>query len=289
MQIITLTTDNGYHDYYVAAIKGRLLKAFPTAHVIDISHCIKPFNISEAAFQLRCCFQEFAEGTIHIIGVDSEPLFEAQKERYPGILKYKGQYFICNDNGFFGSFLEEDLPDEFYHYTAIQDQPEAWRFTTKNCFIDLAQRIVNKEALSSFATPANGYRRAFNQKPILDPLLIRGVVIHIDSFGNLVTNISKTDFERFGNEVPFIIKYQKKEYFIDEISATYNAVSQGERVALFNSAGRLEIAINRGANDGFGGASKLFGMRIGDPVHIEFTPQGSKENIQSLFWCSPEL
>lgn len=283
MQIITLTTDNGYHDYYVAAIKGRLLKAFPTAHVIDISHCIKPFNISEAAFQLRCCFQEFAEGTIHIIGVDSEPLFEAQKERYPGILKYKGQYFICNDNGFFGSFLEEDLPDEFYHYTAIQDQPEAWRFTTKNCFIDLAQRIVNKEALSSFATPANGYRRAFNQKPILDPLLIRGVVIHIDSFGNLVTNISKTDFERFGNEVPFIIKYQKKEYFIDEISATYNAVSQGERVALFNSAGRLEIAINRGANDGFGGASKLFGMRIGDPVHIEFTPQGSKENIQSLF------
>jgi S-adenosylmethionine hydrolase len=283
MQIITLTTDNGYHDYYVAAIKGRLLKAFPTAHVIDISHCIKPFNISEAAFQLRCCFQEFAEGTIHIIGVDSEPLFEAQKERYPGILKYKGQYFICNDNGFFGSFLEEDLPDEFYHYTAIQDQPEAWRFTTKNCFIDLAQRIVNNEALSSFATPAKGYRRAFNQKPILDPLLIRGVVIHIDSFGNLVTNISKTDFERFGNEVPFIIKYQKKEYFIDEISATYNAVSQGERVALFNSAGRLEIAINRGANDGFGGASKLFGMRIGDPVHIEFTPQGSKENIQSLF------
>ena len=77
--------------------------------------------------------------------------------------------------------------------------------------------------------------------------------------------------------------YQKKEYFIDEISATYNAVSQGERVAIFNNSGRLEIAINRGANNGFGGASKLFGMRIGDPVHVEFTPQGSKENIQSLF------
>jgi S-adenosylmethionine hydrolase len=283
MQIITLTTDNGYHDYYVAAIKGRLLQAFPTAHVIDISHGITPFNISEAAFQLRCCFHEFAAGTIHIIGVDSEPVFEAQKERYPGILKYKGQYFICNDNGFFGSFLEADFPDEFYHYTAIKDQPEAWRFTTKNCFIDLAQRIVNKEALSSFATVSNAYRRAFDQKPIIDPLLIRGVVVHIDSFGNLITNITQTDFEGFGPAVPFTIKYQKKEYFIDEISATYNAVSQGERVAIFNSAGRLEIAINRGANAGFGGASQLFGMRIGDPVHIEFTPQGSKENIQSLF------
>lgn len=283
MQIITLTTDNGYHDYYVAAIKGKLLQAFPSAHVIDISHGITPFNISEAAFQLRCCFQEFSAGTIHIIGVDSEPVFLAQKERYPGILKYKEQYFICNDNGFFGSFLEEDFPDEFYHYTAIKDQPEAWRFTTKNCFIDLAQRIANKEALSSFALASNTYLRAFNQKPIIDQLLIRGVVVHIDSFGNLITNITRTDFERFGPDVPFDIKYQKKEYFIDQISATYNAVSQGERVAIFNSAGRLEIAINRGANAGFGGASQLFGMRIGDPVHIEFTPQGSKENIQSLF------
>jgi S-adenosylmethionine hydrolase len=283
MQIITLTTDNGYQDYYVAAIKGRLFQAFPASHVIDISHGITPFNIREAAFQLRCCFEEFPAGTIHIIGVDSEPLFETQKERYPSILKFKEQYFICNDNGFFGSFLEEDLPDEFYHYTAIKDQPEAWRFTTKNCFIDLAQRIVNKESLPSFATASQTYRRAFNQKPAIDQLLIRGVVVHIDSFGNLITNITKNDFERFGTDIPFTIKYQKKEYFIDEISATYNAVSQGERVAIFNNSGRLEIAINRGANNGFGGASKLFGMRIGDLVHVEFTPQGSKENIQSLF------
>ncbi len=286
MQIITLTTDNGYHDYYVAAIKGKLFQAFPAAHVIDVSHGITPFNIREAAFQLRSCFEEFPAGTIHLIGVDSEPQFEAQKERFPGILKFKEQYFICNDNGFFGSFLEEDFPDEFYLYTAIKTQPEAWRFTTKNCFIDLAQRIANKEALSSFCEVSRTYKRAFDQKPAIDQLLIRGIVIHIDSFGNLITNITKSDFERFGNDIPFIIKYQKKEYFIDEISPTYNAVSQGERVAIFNSSGRLEIAINRGANAGFGGASKLFGMRIGDPVHVEFTPQGSKENIQSLFWCS---
>ena len=283
MQIITLTTDNGYQDYYVAAIKGKLYQTFPTAHVIDISHSITPFDVRQAAFQLRCCYDEFPAGTIHIVGVDTEPQFEAQKERYPGILKFKEQYIICNDNGFFGSFLEEDFPDEFYHYTAIKNSPEAWRFTTKNCFIQLAERIAKKEALSSFCEVSRSYKRAFDQKPAIDQLLIRGIVIHIDGFGNLITNITKADFERFGHDVPFIIKYQKKEYFIDEISATYNAVSQGERVAIFNNSGRLEIAINRGANDGFGGASKLFGMRIGDPVHVEFTPQGSKENIQSLF------
>lgn len=289
MQIITLTTDNGYQDHYVASIKGRLIQALPAAHVVDITHGITPFNVSEAAFQLRCCFEDFPQGTIHIIGVDSEPQFEQNNTRYPSILKFKGHYFIGNDNGFFGSLLEEDFPDEFYHYTAIQQQAHAWRFTTKNCFIDLAARIVNKEAVSSFAEVSRSYRRAFDQKPAIDQLLIRGIVVHIDSFGNLITNITKADFERFGSDIPFIIKYQKKEYFIDEISATYNAVSQGERVAIFNSAGRLEIAINRGANEGFGGASKLFGMRIGDPVHVEFTPQGSKENIQSLFWCSQEL
>jgi S-adenosylmethionine hydrolase len=283
MQIITLTTDNGYQDYYVAAIKGALLQVLPEAHIIDITHHITPFNVSEAAFQLRCCFEDFPEGTIHLIGVDAEPNFEKGREALPAIMKYKGHYFIGSDNGFFGSLLEEAFPDEFYIYSAIDQQQDAWRFTEKNCFVALAAQIANKVAVSSFAEPTRSYKRAFEHKPAIDQLLIRGAVVHIDAFGNLITNICKADFERFGSDIPFTIKYMKKEYFIDEISATYNAVSQGERVALFNSAGLLEIAINRGANEGFGGASKLFGMRIGDPVHIEFTPQGSKENIQSLF------
>lgn len=283
MQIITLTSDNGYQDYYVAAIKGALLKVLPNAHVIDVTHRITPFNVSEAAFQLRCCFQDFPEGTIHIIGVDAEPNLEVGREAFPSIMKFKGQYFIASDNGFFGSFLDEEFPDEFYHFKQITAQPEHWRFTEKYCFVALAARIANKESVSSFAEPARSYKRAFEHKPAIDQLLIRGAVVHIDAFGNLITNITKADFQRFGSDIPFTIKYMKKEYFIDEISATYNAVSQGERVALFNSADLLEIAINRGANQGFGGASKLFGMRIGDPVHVEFTPQGSKENIQSLF------
>ncbi|MEY3600689.1 MAG: hypothetical protein RLZZ463_1466, partial [Bacteroidota bacterium] len=85
------------------------------------------------------------------------PDFEQNNTRYPSILKFKGHYFIGNDNGFFGSLLEEDFPDEFYHYTAIQQQAHAWRFTTKNCFIDLAARIVNKEAVSSFAEVSRSY------------------------------------------------------------------------------------------------------------------------------------
>jgi len=157
------------------------------------------------------------------------------------------------------------------------------KFPTKNCFIPLAKRIAAGESIGSFANPTTAYKRAFMQKPVIEHLIIRGNVIHIDGYGNLITNISRSDFDRFGEKTPFTIKYLNKEYYIDEINETYNNVTMGERVALFNSSELLEIAINRGANGSTGGANKLFGMRQGDPVHIEFTPKGSKEDFDSLF------
>jgi hypothetical protein len=283
MQIVTLTSDNGLQDYYVAAIKGAVLNHLPQAYIIDISHNIRPFDVANAAFQLRCCYQDFPKGTIHIIGVDSEPVLNGDKVSFPTIMLFKGQYFISNDNGFFGCFLDEERPDELYQFSEIVNNPEMVKFPTKNCFIPLAKRIAAGESIGSFTTPTNAYKRAFMQKAVIDNLIIRGNVIHVDSYGNLITNISKADFNRFDEKIPFTIKYLNKEYFIDEISETYNNVTNGERVALFNSSQLLEIAINRGANGSTGGANKLFGMRQGDPVHVEFTPKGSKEDIESLF------
>jgi S-adenosylmethionine hydrolase len=283
MQIVTLTSDNGLQDYYVAAIKGAILNQLPEASIIDISHNIRPFDVANAAFQLRCCYQDFPKGTIHIIGVDSEPVLNGDKVSFPTIMLFKGQYFISNDNGFFGCFLDEERPDELYQFSEIVNNPEMVKFPTKNCFIPLAKRIAAGEVIGSFTTPTNAYKRAFIQKAVIDHLIIRGNVIHVDSYGNLITNISKADFNRFGEKTPFTIKYLNKEYYIDEINETYNNVTMGERVALFNSSELLEIAINRGANGSTGGANKLFGMRQGDPVHVEFTPKGSKEDIQSLF------
>ena len=283
MQIVTLTSDNGLQDYYVAAIKGAVLNHLPQAYIIDISHNIRPFDVANAAFQLRCCYQDFPKGTIHIIGVDSEPVLNGDKVSFPTIMLFKGQYFISNDNGFFGCFLDEERPDELYQFSEIVNNPEMVKFPTKNCFSPLAKRIAAGESIGSFTTPTNAYKRAFMQKAVIDNLIIRGNVIHVDSYGNLITNIRKADFNRFDEKIPFTIKYLNKEYFIDEISETYNNVTNGERVALFNSSQLLEIAINRGAHGSTGGANKLFGMRQGDPVHVEFTPKGSKEDIESLF------
>jgi S-adenosylmethionine hydrolase len=112
--------------------------------------------------------------------------------------------------------------------------------------------------------------------------MIQGNVIHIDQFGNIITNIFKRDFERFGLDVPFTISYQKRNYDIDVISKAYNDVTISERVAIFNDSGRLEIAINRGANGGNGGADRLFGMRLGEPVRVTFYPKGSVRNLDAL-------
>ena len=101
MAIITLTTDMGLNDHYVASLKGSILKSIKDINIIDISHSVKPFDITEAAYLLASCFKDFPDNTVHVIGVDSEPIvnFSGSEGSFPSILIYKKQYFISNDNG----------------------------------------------------------------------------------------------------------------------------------------------------------------------------------------------
>lgn len=285
MQIITLTTDMGVRDHYVAAIKGAIFRHAPAAHVVDISHTVKPFDVAEAAYYLSSCFEDFPEGTVHVIGVDSEPMinFGGSEGAFPSILVFKEHYFVCNDNGFFGAFLQEQEPTAFYRIDDVLSRMDLFKFPTKNMLVPTACRILNGESIASFASPFPVFKKAFALTAVIEPNLIKGNVIHIDTYGNLITNVHESLFGRFGKGVPFTIFYRNRDYFISEISPTYNAVPNGERVAVFNSNGLLEIAINRGANLGNGGAEKLFGMRIGDVVRIEFTPAGSHKSFDSLF------
>jgi S-adenosylmethionine hydrolase len=290
MQIITLTSDIGLRDYYVASVKGQLLQEVTGVQLVDITHFVKPFEVAEAAYQVRSSYASFPTGTIHIIGVDTEPYLpykitdpsQENQLAYPSILRFDGHYFITNDNGFIGTFLGEDVPEALYRYTEIENEPESWTFMMKTCFVTLAGKIAKKTPFNEFTTEVKSYKKAFAQNPIIEHNVIQGNVIHIDHFGNIITNIFKHDFERFGIDIPFTISYQKRNYDIDVISRAYNDVTISERVAIFNDAGRLEIAINRGANGGNGGADRLFGMRLGEPVRITFYPKGSVRNLNAL-------
>jgi S-adenosylmethionine hydrolase len=287
MQILTLTSDTGLQDYYVASLKGAILKMMPEVQIVDISHSIKPFDVASAAFQLQCCFRDFPEGTIHLIGVDSEPLIQPPEysdassfvSSFPTVMKFNNQYFISNDNGFFGAFLDDKAPQELWRYTVDLNNVLELKYPMKNCFVPLAKRIIDNDSMSKYTEAVNKYKKALIPKAVIEEYIVRGIIIHIDSFGNLITNISKADFERLPSNAPYSIKFANEKYYIDHISETYNTVQQGERVALFNENNLLEIAINRGARQSTGGADILFGMKLGDRLRIESSPAGSRKTL----------
>lgn len=286
MQVITLTTDMGITDHYVASLKGTIFRLAPTVQIVDITHDVLAFDVAQAAYFVGNCFTDFPEGTIHVIAVDSEPLINfgsAQDGAFPAIMLYKGHYFISNDNGFFSLLLKEDKPEKFWRLDDVLSNPNAFRFPAKNILVPAACRLANGETIDSIASEFKEYRRSFTINAVIEHNLIKGNVIHIDHYGNAITNVTKELFDRVGKDTPFTIFFRKKEYFIDEISPAYNAVTAGEKVAIFNNNNLLEIAINRGAKSRNGGASTLFGIDVNDVIRIEFDPRGSKETLDSLF------
>ena len=285
MKVITLTTDMGLNDHYVASLKGSLLKSASDVQVVDIVHTVRPFDISEAAFHVRSCFTDFPEGTVHVIGVDSEPIvnFGGSDGSFPSIMKYQNQYFISCDNGFFGAFLGENHPQGFWRIDDILSNEKLFKFPTKNVLIPAAVKLLNGVQPEEIGSASTEYKSALNPIAVSEANLIKGYVIHVDNYGNAITNINQELFERFGEDTPFVLYFKRKDYFIDVISGAYNEVPQGEKVAVFNENGLLEIAINRGANGSTGGAEQLFGLRINDMIRIEFTPAGSRETIESFF------
>lgn len=286
MQIITLTTDMGTTDHYVASLKGKLLTGNPAVQIVDISHDISAFDFVKAATILQNCFYEFPVGTIHLIGVDAEPVvnFNSNEGCMPSILKYKGHFFIGNDNGFFSILLNGAEPEEFWRLDDVLSNVALFKFFAKDVFVPIALKIANGEDFNNFASPHDQVNRVILQLPTIEPNVIKGVVVDVDNYGNLITNITKElFFQMGGDQVPFSIYMRRKEYYIDQISSSYNSVTFGEKVAIFNSNNLLEIAINRAATSRNGGANNLFGLGLKDVIRIEFTPQGSRNSLEELF------
>ncbi len=285
MRFITLTTDWGIKDFYVAAVKAQILQLCPDAYIIDISHDIKPFNVVEASFQVSQAYQSFPEGTIHIIGVDSEPIinFGNSEGSFPSIMEFENQYFVGNDNGFFGALLRGRKPQGFYRIDDVLSNQNAFRFPTKNILVPTAALLFKNTPAEQIGSPYSSYKSAFASNPVTEENLIKGTIIHFDSFGNAITNIDRNLFQLIGKDEPFKLKMKEGAgYVIDRISHTYNEVQEGDKVALFSESGLLTIAINRGANNGAGGAQRLFGLEIGGTIRISFEPAGSRSSFDDL-------
>lgn len=265
MAIITLTTDFGNKDYYVAAVKGSILSELgEKVTLVDISNQIPIFDVRNAAYILRKSFETFPKGTIHIVGVDSEINSKTQAI----IMEYKGHFFIGADNGLF-SLIYDYPPDNLFELR-IDINANVLTFPTKDIFAKAACHLARGGTAEVIGKRIKTIKSYQNPRPTTQEKFIRGSVIHIDSYGNAITNISKQIFTEIGKNRPFTIEF--RNYDIKKLHPSYSAViHEGEKLALFNTNNDLEIAVNRGV-EGYGGsATKLLGLGINEIVTVTFS------------------
>lgn len=260
MPVVTLTTDFGDKDYYVGALKGELLKAFSGFTIIDISHHIKPYSITEAAFVLKNAHASFPAGTIHLVTVNDQ---DEREIRFIAA-QYAQQYFIGLDNGLL-NMVFSNPPDAIVELPSHKQNGTLTAFPGKKIFATAAGLLAAGTPLSATGVPITSLNQRLSLEPIVQDTLIRGTVVHVDSYQNVIVNVTKDLFSRVRNNRNFSITYRsRRKEVISVINENYHDVPRGERVCLFNSSGYLEIAINCGE------ASGLLGIKTGDYVSIEF-------------------
>lgn len=248
MTIVTLTSDIGHTDYLVGAIKAQLLQVNPDIQLVDISHNISPFNLPQASYVCRGAFRNFPEFTFHLILLN---LFEKTPEHIL-LAFHRNQYILCADNGLLNMILEEKpdlvmgIPIEKSVIKNTLNLTELMAATVK--------RVLDGESIQHLGIPDFMFLEKNPIQPIVDPTFIEGQIIFIDHFENVVVNITRQQFEDERKGRNFKIVFKRDEV-IDRISESYADVREGEKLALFNSAGYLEIAINKG------NAAGLFGLK----------------------------
>jgi S-adenosyl-L-methionine hydrolase (adenosine-forming) len=255
MAIVTLLTDSGESDHYVAAIKARIIGINPGLRIEDISHKIKPADIGHAAFVLRSVFRDFPKGTVHLVGVDSA----GNRDDAFIALQLEDHYFVGSDNGLFGLISERAHQQlaELNTLTTIQTT-----FPEKDIFAPAAAKLASGVSITSLGKPRSAFRKMIDRQVKATKKQITGSVIRVDTVGNLITNIPREAFETLSKGKGYTVQFGGEKF--KRIYTNYNQADQGECFILFNSLGLMEIGIYKG------NASELLGLGYDSVVNIVF-------------------
>ncbi len=275
MSLITLTTDFGTKDHFVGAVKGAIYSELKDARIVDISHHISPFHITETAYILKNAYQNFPKGSIHIIGVDSELSVE---NKHIALLLDE-HYFICPDNGIISMIASEIIPEKIVEITIHNNIISS--FNVLDIFVKVACHIARGGTLDVIGKEISDYKKLTEVHPHIndDKSQILGSVIYIDNYGNIISNISKKLFQEIGKGRSFEIVarnytftkiFQKYNEIINFDTPSENRQDDGKKLALFNSANYLEIAIYKSNLKTVGGASTLLGLDYRDTITVRF-------------------
>jgi S-adenosyl-L-methionine hydrolase (adenosine-forming) len=260
--IVTLLTDFGAADYFVGAMKGAALSVNPRAQVVDITHEIPAHDIEAAAFTLLAAYESFPEGTVHVAVVDPG----VGSERRPVVVAAGGHLFVGPDNGVFGYVCERAAGARVFHATETKYfRPSvSTTFHGRDIFAPLAGALSLGVEPSTLGPPITDYARlAFPAPRRLPDGTLEGSIIHVDRFGNCVTNITREELGGAEGAGDFCLRAGGHEIrAFRRFFAEARGGGDGEPFVIHGSAGLLEIAVNLGS------AARLLGLRRGQSVSV---------------------
>lgn len=255
LPLVTLTTDFGRRDPYVASMKGVIYRGCPVAQVADLTHEIAPQDVREAAFFIAAAAPCFRAGTVHVVVVDPG----VGTARRPLVVCAGRQYFVCPDNGLLSLYLQRFPLEEAY---AIEN-PEFMRpvvsptFHGRDIFAATAARLAAGVDLHGVGPRVDQLAAIPFPEPIVRDDAVEGEIVHVDHFGNAISNVSAELVAHWPR-----VQVEAGPLVLRGLSTTYADAAPGEPLVLTGSTGFLELAVNRGS------AQAAFGLACGTPVRV---------------------
>ncbi len=262
-RLITFTTDFGLNDHYVGAMKGVILSINPAAQMVDICNAVQSYDVLDGALTIVQAYKYFPSDTVHMVVVDPG----VGTTRRPLLVTTEKHIFIAPDNGVLSFVYEREERISVRHISASHYflQPVSSTFHGRDIFAAVAGWISKGVEVAKFGDEITDYIRfaAPKPKPVNDKLL-KGVVLKVDKFGNLITNVTPNDLPQLFSPTPPPFKVLIAKHEISKITQSYAEGTPGEVFVILNSMGFLEIASHRGS------AAHLVGAGKGSDVGILF-------------------
>ena len=255
--IVTLTTDFGAADHFVGVLKGVILGICPAAEIVDISHEVAPFEISQGAFLIAQAYRYFPKKTVHVVVVDPG----VGTARRPILVEAAGQYFIGPDNGVL-AMVYSGQPHKVREITAKKYflQPPSRTFHGRDIFVPAAAHLANGVRPASLGKPIDDYLKiAFDKPQRIGRRIWSGTILHVDRFGNMVTNFHVDEFPDMQTR-PFEMLVGPRR--IHRLALNYADSDAGEVFLIVGSSGYYEVAANQAS------AAKLLGCGPGAPAEL---------------------
>jgi S-adenosyl-L-methionine hydrolase (adenosine-forming) len=259
-QLITLTTDFGTRDSYVAELKGVLLsEGPPDLRIVDLSHQLPPFDVHAAALFVRAALPRFPAGTIHLAVVDPG----VGSARRALIVSLRGMTLVGPDNSLFGYLFDGSEQVYAIDPARLGERRIASTFHGRDLFAPVAARLANGEAPDTFGARVDSYEHMAFPMVEMSGDVLHGRVIHIDRYGNLITNVSEATLRGFLGDAPHTAAISLGEHGATALVEHYAQGKPGELVALIGSSGLVELAAREDS------AARMLGAEVGRVVRVQ--------------------